>query len=103
MNLLTIYSSSRRNGNSEQLAKRVTENINTTEIFLTDHAFKPIIDQRHLGKDFDPVHDGYKELLETFLKFDTYLFAVPVYWFSMQAQAKDLLRSLVTVHARSTT
>ena len=88
MNLLTIYSSSRRNGNSEKLAKRVTENINTTEIFLTDHAFKPIIDQRHLAKDFEPVHDGYKELLETFLKFDTYLFAVPVYWFSMPAQLK---------------
>ncbi|MDQ0207620.1 flavodoxin family protein [Alkalicoccobacillus murimartini] len=88
MNLLTIYTSSRRNGNSEQLAKHVTATINTAELFLSDFSFQPIKDQRHSRQTFDPIHDGYRDVLETFLQYDTYLFAIPVYWFSMPAQLK---------------
>ena len=45
--MITIYGSSRENGNTEELAKTVLKDINTEEVYLRQHTINPITDMRH--------------------------------------------------------
>ncbi|OZU87519.1 hypothetical protein CIL03_15605 [Virgibacillus indicus] len=86
--IMVIYGSSRRNGNTDFLADKMTEGIEVTKVYLQDLNIQPIADQRHDPNGFDEVNDDYESLLDQFLDHDIYIFATPLYWFGMSAQMK---------------
>jgi len=87
MNIAVLYASSRRNGNSERLAKALIEGMDVDEIFLTDYRIEPIIDYRHTEPGPYP-EDDYRKLLDRVLKQDILIFATPIYWYGMPGRLK---------------
>lgn len=57
--IMVLYGSSRRQGNTDLLADRATEGLETTNVYLQDWGIQPITDQRHEGHGFSPVDDNY--------------------------------------------
>lgn len=47
MKVLALLGSTRENGNSEYLAKKIAEGTDHTLVKLTDLQIEPIVDQRH--------------------------------------------------------
>ena len=81
MQLLTIHGSSRRDGNTEALAKIALDQLDKAcykEIFLLDHLIKPIIDERHSDEGFTQVDDDYESLIEQAMLYDALLFATEI-------------------------
>jgi len=94
MKLLTFYASSRKNGNSESLAKKVIEQLNQEdirEIHLMDHHVEAIIDERHSEKGFSPIDDDYEELVQQIMNSEALLFATPLYWYGMSGRLKNVI------------
>ncbi|WP_339061353.1 NAD(P)H-dependent oxidoreductase [Tepidibacillus marianensis] len=93
MKLLTIYGSSRKNGNSEVLTKKVLEQLDPEhvhEIHLLDYHVEPIIDKRHSEDGFQPVQDNYEEIAHLLMNHEAILFATPLYWYGMSGQMKNV-------------
>ncbi|MCD5322271.1 MULTISPECIES: flavodoxin family protein [Pontibacillus] len=88
MKILTILGSSRREGNTEYLVRKIVDGVQHTELFLGDYKLDPIIDERHREGGFNETHDDYESVLEQLLAHDIIVFATPVYWFGMSAQMK---------------
>ncbi|AQQ54846.1 flavodoxin family protein [Planococcus lenghuensis] len=88
MNIMTMLTGSRRNGNSEYLAARALQNIDHRNVYLLDHRMEPVVDMRHAEEGFPETGDDYEALLEEFLRQDVIVFAVPLYWFGMPGQLK---------------
>ncbi|WP_078577748.1 flavodoxin family protein [Salipaludibacillus agaradhaerens] len=88
MKIMLLLGSSRKKGNSEQLAQDVLKDVPHTEVFLHDKTMNPIIDKRHTAGGFTRVDDDYEELLQQFLAHDIVIFATPLYWFGMSGQMK---------------
>lgn len=94
MNLIIIYGSTRRNGNTENLTKVVLEQlggISITEEFLLEYNIQPIIDQRHDVDGFDDVVDDYDDLIKRVLIHDAILFVTPLYWYGMSGRMKNFI------------
>lgn len=60
--MITIYGSSRENGNTEELAKAVLKDINTEEVYLRRHTINPITDMRHDELGFTNQQDDYYDI-----------------------------------------
>lgn len=91
--LLTIYGSSRRNGNTETLTKILLEEIPKEyyhEVHLLDYHIEPIFDQRHEPSGFEETDDDYNELIKSFFNYEAFLFVTPLYWYSMSGRLKNL-------------
>ncbi|UTR13759.1 flavodoxin family protein [Salipaludibacillus sp. LMS25] len=88
MKIMLLLGSSRKEGNSEQLAKEVLKDVPHTHVFLHDKLIYPIRDKRHSMSGFTTVDDDYEELLQHFLAHDIVIFATPLYWFGMSGQMK---------------
>ncbi|RIX59574.1 flavodoxin family protein [Paenibacillus nanensis] len=90
MGTAVIYGSSRKNGNSEQLAKRLTEGFETDHIFLADYKIEPIKDYRHAEKEPYP-EDDYHSVIERVLAQDVLVFATPIYWYGASGLTKSFI------------
>ncbi len=88
MKIMTLLGSSRKDGNTAYLTDKALDGIEHKRVFLLDKQLNPIIDQRHDKDGFETVDDDYEALFFEFLKYDTYFFVTPVYWFGMSGQMK---------------
>lgn len=91
MSIAVIYGSTRINGNTEQLAEHVIQGLEVEKIFLRDFLIRPIDDRRHTEGGFTDVDDDYSQLVERMMKHDTFIFATPIYWYSMSGTMKNFI------------
>ena len=91
MNVLVLYGSSRRHGNTEILTDRVVQNVDCTKIYLSDKKIHPIDDKRHDAEGFGFVDDDYDDIIQQVLNHDTLVFSTPVYWYGMSGQMKNFI------------
>ncbi|OIU66981.1 flavodoxin family protein [Rossellomorea aquimaris] len=89
MKVLALLGSTRKDGNSEYLAKKIVEGTDHTIVSLADLNIKPIVDMRHTEEGFSPVEDDYEELVELIQEHDILLFATPLYWYGMSGPMKN--------------
>ncbi|EFV78379.1 MULTISPECIES: flavodoxin family protein [Cytobacillus] len=89
MKVLALLGSTRENGNSEFLAKKIVEGTEHTLVQLSEMHIEPIIDKRHAAGGFSPVKDDYEQLIQHMLSHDVFLFATPLYWYGMSGPMKD--------------
>lgn len=91
---LFVIASARREGNSEQLARRAALALPATVaqewLHLADHPLPPFADLRHAGPaPWSPVMEGpARRLLEATLAATDIVLVAPVYWYSLPAAAK---------------
>jgi multimeric flavodoxin WrbA len=90
-NMITIYGSSRENGNTEELAKVVLKDINTEEVYLRRHTINPITDMRHDELGFTNQQDDYYDIAKKMAAHDTILFVTPLYWYGMSGLMKNFM------------
>lgn len=90
MGIAVIYGSSRRKGNSEQLADLVVEGFEADKIHLSDYTIEPIRDYRHTEKGPYP-DDDYYHVVERVLAQDVLLFATPIYWYGASGLTKTFI------------
>ncbi|MBI3130138.1 MAG: NAD(P)H-dependent oxidoreductase [Acidobacteria bacterium] len=88
---LFLLASTRRDGNSEQLARRAAAHLppgtEATWLRLDEHPLPPFVDTRHSTGYGDP--DGTARLLaEATLRATDLVIVSPVYWYSLPAAAK---------------
>jgi multimeric flavodoxin WrbA len=89
MKVLALLGSTRKDGNSEYLAKKIVEGTDHTIVSLADMDIRPIVDMRHSEGGFSPVEDDYEELIQLILDHDILLFATPLYWYGMSGPMKN--------------
>lgn len=89
---LFLLGSSRRQGNTEQLAWRAAmtlpECIEQRWLHLMDVPLLPFTDVRHASGTFPTPHGNERVLLEATLAATDLVFAVPLYWYTIPASAK---------------
>ncbi len=96
-NVLGISTSPRRNGNSDLLLKKAlsgAESVgaNVEYLSLNDYKINPCIEcNACYKKGRCVVKDDYQEILEKLLSADRLIFATPVFFMSVCAQAKMLI------------
>jgi multimeric flavodoxin WrbA len=95
MKKVVIVGSSRNDGETMNLANELIEQANWDLIVLNDYNFS-YFDYEHKNKN-----DDYLTLMaEIIKKYDTLIFATPVYWYSMSGILKvffDRLTDLLTI------
>lgn len=91
MSIAVIYGSTRINGNTEQLTEHVIKGLDVEKIFLRDYLIQPIDDRRHTEGGFLDVDDDYNSLVARMMKHDTFIFATPLYWYSMSGTMKNFI------------
>jgi multimeric flavodoxin WrbA len=89
MKVLALLGSTRKDGNSEYLAKKIVEGTDHTIVSLADLDIKPIVDMRHSEEGFSPVEDDYEKLVQLIQEHDILLFATPLYWYGMSGPMKN--------------
>ncbi|TMU84461.1 flavodoxin family protein [Bacillus sp. BHET2] len=89
MKILTLLGSTRKNGNSEFLARKIVEGTDHTIVSLADMHIEPIEDLRHTEGGFLPVNDDYEQLVQLMENHDVILFATPLYWYGMSGPMKN--------------
>jgi len=90
MGIAVIYGSSRRNGNSDQLANLLVEGFDAEKIYLADYNIEPIIDYRHTENAPYP-DDDYHFVIERVLANDVLIFATPIYWYGASGLTKTFI------------
>ncbi len=93
MQMMMIYSSPRKRGNSTTLAKTFAQAAKQTytlkEVFLQDEHLEPCRDCRWCKTHFRCViEDEMNDLCQAFRESDAICFATPVYWWGFSAQLK---------------
>ena len=91
MEIHVFYGSSRVDGNSEQLTKKVLEGLSYNSTRLKDLFIHPIQDKRHSKEGFSIVKDDYDVIINQILKSNMIIFATPIYWYSMSGQMKIII------------
>ena len=90
-----ISGSSRKNGNTNLIAKELSNTLNCEIIYLIDYKIGHY-DYEHKNQDDDFI----KLISEIISKYDTLIFATPVYWYSMSGLMKvffDRFTDLITI------
>jgi multimeric flavodoxin WrbA len=90
MGIAVIYGSSRKNGNSEQLADLLVEGSEADKIHLSEYTIEPIRDYRHAEKGPYP-DDDYHRVIERVLAQDVLVFATPIYWYGASGLTKTFI------------
>lgn len=91
---LFVVSSARRNGNTEQLARRAATGlparVEQEWLRLADFPLPPFLDQRHAtAAPWEPELEGNaRRLLRATLEASDIVMVAPVYWYSLPAAAK---------------
>jgi multimeric flavodoxin WrbA len=91
MNITMFVGSSRKDGNSEQLADLVVRDIEHKKVYIKDLNIIPIEDLRHSPNGFQALDDDYDQLIEALEKSDVIIFATPIYWYSMSGLMKNMI------------
>lgn len=94
MNITVFYGSSRKNANSELLAKEVLKGFCFDAIHLYDLNIVPIEDKRHDPEGFTDPQDDYDQIIQQILKSRVLVFATPIYWYSMSGSMKVMIDRL---------
>ncbi|BCB05545.1 flavodoxin family protein [Bacillus sp. KH172YL63] len=89
MKILTLLGSTRKNGNSEYIARKIVEGTDHTIVSLADMHIEAIEDLRHAEGGFVPVDDDYEQLVRLIEEHDVLLFATPLYWYGMSGPMKN--------------
>jgi multimeric flavodoxin WrbA len=90
MGIAVIYGSSRKNGNSDQLANVLVEGFDADKIYLSDYTIQPISDYRHSEKEPYP-DDDYHHVIERVLAQDVLVFTTPIYWYGASGITKTFI------------
>jgi multimeric flavodoxin WrbA len=93
-----IYGSSRKDGNTRTVVDAVAEKISADVFDVSDYDIS-FYDYEHKNRD-----DNFLPLIETLLQYDYWIFASPVYWYTMSAQLKvfvDRLTDLLDIDLES--
>jgi multimeric flavodoxin WrbA len=92
---LFVLGSTRRDGNTELLARRAAEqlpeDVEQRWISLAEHPLPDFEDMRHDGDRGRAEHDGVVTLREATLAATDLVIASPLYWYSVSAQTKRYL------------
>jgi len=80
-----VLGTSRSNGNTAQLAKKIEKNIGVKIFDLSKY------DITAFDYEFKNKDDDYKELVKEVLTYDNIVFASPVYWYTSSAHMKIFL------------
>ncbi|RFP66716.1 flavodoxin [Hymenobacter lapidiphilus] len=92
---LFLLGSTRRNGNSELLARRAAGFLPAVTaqqwLFLPDYALPPFIDQRHDESYLAPTTGPEKTLLDATLAATDLVLVSPLYWYALSTPAKHYL------------
>ena len=81
-NTVILLSTSRTNGNTQQLVDHTAQQADIDVINLNDYSISPFdYEHKNIGDDFII-------LVKKLIKYDHIIFASPVYWYSMTAQMK---------------
>lgn len=95
MKTIIISGSSRKDGNTSDIANELALIINCEVIHLLDYSIN------HYDYEHKNVSDDFVPLLQKLLSnYDTYIFATPVYWYAMSGILKvffDRLTDLITI------
>jgi multimeric flavodoxin WrbA len=90
--LLFLLTSTREEGNSEQLARRAAEALppgtQTDWLRLDAHMREPFHDLRHTPGGFPALTAELRTLCERTVAADELVFVTPVYWYSLPASGK---------------
>lgn len=93
---LIITGSSRKEGDTNKVVEKIASKMNCDVIDLNDYQMS-YYDYEHQNK-----HDDYIQLMEDILeKYDTLIYATPVYWYSMSGIMKvffDRKTDLLTIN-----
>ncbi|MBH5317590.1 flavodoxin family protein [Paenibacillus sp. GSMTC-2017] len=90
MGIAVIYGSSRKDGNSEQLANVLVEGFEVDQIHLADYNIEPHQDYRHSEKQPYP-EDDYHHVIERVLAQDVIVFTTPIYWYGASGLTKTFI------------
>ncbi|WP_111979609.1 flavodoxin family protein [Algibacillus agarilyticus] len=85
MKSVIILGSSRRQGNTAQLAQHLASEMNAEIVDLASYHIQPY-DYEHNNQS-----DDFASLMEHILSFDHLIFASPIYWYSASATMKLFL------------
>jgi multimeric flavodoxin WrbA len=92
---LFLLGSSRRDGNTELLARRAAEqlsgDVEQRWIHLAEHPLPDFEDRRHSGDGPRPEHENVTLLRDATLAATDLVIASPLYWYSVSAQTKRYL------------
>ncbi|KGR74942.1 flavodoxin family protein [Ureibacillus sinduriensis] len=88
MSIAVIYGSTRENGNTEWLTEEAVSGVPVEKFYLREYNILPIKDERHTNAGFQEVLDDYNHLIGRILMHDVFIFATPVYWYSMSGTMK---------------
>ena len=95
MKLIILVGSSRKNGETNTIVQQIQQRTNWDAIHLSDYQIS-YYDYDHANAD-----DDYLDLIKQLLaNYDTFLFATPVYWYSMSGIMKvffDRMTDLLTI------
>ncbi|QQZ09681.1 flavodoxin family protein [Heyndrickxia vini] len=91
MTIAVIYGGTRTNGNTETLTDLAVNGVEVEKIYLSDNIIQPIIDGRHSEEGFQEVSDDYNFIIDQLLPHDTWIFATPIYWYSMSGVMKNFI------------
>jgi multimeric flavodoxin WrbA len=91
MNIIALYGSSRRQGNTEILTDTVLQGVASSKVYLLEHHLLPIDDKRHHPDGFSPLNDDYQSLIEHVMQHDIILFSTPIYWYGMSGLMKNFV------------
>src|SRR3970040_31878 len=82
---VAVFASSRRNGNTGQLMDRISQGVGSEGIDLARKNISPYdYEHRNRKDDFEP-------LMEYLFRFNQWIFASPVYWYSVSPPMKVFL------------
>jgi len=93
-----IYGSSRKDGNTRKVVDAIAEKISADVFDVTDFDIS-FYDYEHENRN-----DNFLPLIEILLKYDCWIFASPIYWYTMSAQLKvfvDRLTDLLDIDLES--
>lgn len=85
MSSIILLGSARSDGNTRKICDYVSSGHNIPICDLNDYQIS-YYDYNHENSD-----DDYLPLMERLMVYDTFIFATPVYWYSMSAQMKTFL------------
>jgi multimeric flavodoxin WrbA len=92
MHALFLLGSTRRDGNTEQLARLAATSLppEATQqwLRLDEHPLPPFVDVRHDGGRYEQPQGHARTMLEATLAATDLVFAAPTYWYSLPAAAK---------------
>lgn len=89
--IAVIYGGTRPNGNTETLTKLAIKGLEADSIYLNEFNILPIEDKRHAEEGFSNVGDDYNDILTRMMQHDVFLFATPIYWYSMSGKMKNFI------------